>query len=118
MQFGFLGINYKNASLDVRDGLSFTNDRKLMFYQQAEAAGVTQCMALSTCNRSEVYYLYEEESQRAQIHSIYQAMFPDIDVSAYLLYFTGKEAVAYLFRVAAGLESRVLGGDQILGQGK
>jgi len=52
MQFGFLGINYKNAALDIRDGLSFTNDRKLMFYQQAEAAGVTQCMALSTCNRS------------------------------------------------------------------
>jgi len=45
-------------------------------------------------------------------------MFPDIDVSAYLLYFTGKEAVAYLFRVAAGLESLVLGEDQILGQVK
>ncbi len=118
MQFGFLGINYKNAALDIRDGLSFTNDRKLKFYQQAEAAGVTQCMVLSTCNRSEVYYLYEEESQRTQIHSIYQAMFPDIDVSAYLLYFTGKEAVAYLFRVAAGLESLVLGEDQILGQVK
>ena len=66
MQFGFLGINYKSAQMDIRDKISFTDAGKLTFFQKAERAGVTQCMALSTCNRSEVYYMYEEEEQRKQ----------------------------------------------------
>ena len=118
MQFGFLGINYKNAALNIRDKIAFTDGKKLQLFQKAEAAGICQCMALSTCNRSEIYFLYEEESQIGQIHSIYQSLFPEIDVSRYAVSLTGKEAIAYLFRVAAGLESLVLGEDQILGQVK
>lgn len=118
MQFGFLGINYKNAALNIRDKIAFTDGKKLQLFQKAEAAGICQCMALSTCNRSEIYFLYEEESQIGQIHSIYQSLFPEIDVSRYAVSLTGKEAIAYLFCVAAGLESLVLGEDQILGQVK
>ena len=118
MQFGFLGINYKKAALDVRDKISFTNDKKLEFCQKAETVGVSQCMVLSTCNRSEVYYVYETEIQQEQIRAIYERMFSDIDVSDYLVSRSGEEAVAYLFRIAAGLESLVLGEDQILGQVK
>lgn len=118
MQFGFLGINYKSAQMDIRDKISFTDAGKLTFFQKAERAGVTQCMALSTCNRSEVYYMYEEEEQRKQIRQIYTEMFPEMDLTAYLAELTQDEAVAYLFRIAAGLESLVLGEDQILGQVK
>lgn len=118
MQFGFLGINYKKAALDVRDKISFTNDKKLEFCQKAGTVGVSQCMVLSTCNRSEVYYVYETEIQQEQIRAIYERMFSDIDVSDYLVSRSGEEAVAYLFRIAAGLESLVLGEDQILGQVK
>lgn len=116
MQFGFLGINYQNAPLAVRDRTSFTDAMKLEFFQRAEEAGVDQCMVLSTCNRSEVYYLYEREEQQAQIQSIYEGMFPDVTLEELLLRLSGEEAVAWLFRIAAGLESLVLGEDQILGQ--
>lgn len=118
MQLGFIGINYKNATMDIRDKTAFTDAGKLTFFQNAEQAGITQCMALSTCNRSEVYYMYEEEAQREQIRKIYMDMFPGTDVKTYLAELTGKEAMAYLFRIAAGLESLVLGEDQILGQVK
>lgn len=118
MQLGFIGINYKNATMDIRDKTAFTDAGKLTFFQNAEQAGITQCMALSTCNRSEVYYMYEEEAQREQIRKIYMDMFPGTDVKPYLAELTGKEAMAYLFRIAAGLESLVLGEDQILGQVK
>ena len=53
MEFGFLGVNYKKAGLDIRDQTSFTDAMKLAFFQQAEKAGVDQCMVLSTCTRSE-----------------------------------------------------------------
>ncbi len=153
MQFGFLGVNFKDAPLDIRDKVSFTDARKLEFYQKAAEAGIGQCMVLSTCNRSEVYYLYEEgEAGRGKaeegeekeegkagegkkekreeewkagegkaagrMRDIYKGMFPEVEVEGYLRELEGKEAMAYLFRIAAGLESLVLGEDQILGQVK
>ena len=64
MQFGFLGINYKNAQLAVRDKTSFTDAMKLDFFQRAEAVGVDQCMVLSTCNRSEVYFFIQKKNRK------------------------------------------------------
>lgn len=118
MQFGFLGIDHKNAQLDIRDRISFTDAMKLEFFRKAENVGVDQCMVLSTCNRSEVYYFYSEEGQKTDIRRIYEEMFQDIEVRKYLAAFSGQDAMAYLFRIAAGLESLVLGEDQILGQVK
>ena len=118
MQFGFLGINYKNASLDIRDKTAFTDAMKLDFFRKAEAAGIQQCMVLSTCNRSEVFYFYIEERQCEALCQIYEEMFPAVEVKAYLVTLSGEAAFVYLFRIAAGLESLVLGEDQILGQVK
>lgn len=118
MQFGFVGINYKNAQLSIRDKTAFTDDKKLAFFRNAERIGVEQCMALSTCNRSEVYFIYETNGQRTQIRRIYEEIFPDVSVKDYLTELFGEAAMAYLFRVAAGLESLALGEDQILGQVK
>lgn len=116
MYFGYLGINYKNAPLDIRDKASFTDSRKLEFFRMAEAEGVQQCMILSTCNRSEVYFFYEYEEQMDRMRLLYTGLFRDADLSGCLTWLTGGEALAYLFRIAAGLESLVLGEDQILGQ--
>lgn len=118
MKLALLGINYKNAQLSVRDQTSMTDAMKLDFFQKAEAAGVDQCMILSTCNRCEVYYLYEEEEKNQQIKKIYEEMFSEVALEEYLIMLQGEEAMAYLFRIAAGLESLVLGEDQILGQVK
>lgn len=118
MEFGFLGVNYKKAGLDIRDQTSFTDAMKLEFFQQAERAGVDQCMVLSTCNRSEVYYFYTGAGQPEAMRRIYQDMFSRLSLSDCLSQLKGQEAMAYLFRIAAGLESMVLGEDQILGQVK
>ena len=118
MQFGFVGVNYKKVDLAVLDKTSFTDVRKMLFFQKAECVGIEQCMALSTCNRSEVYFLYEKEEQRKQIREIYEEMFPEVSLKDYLTELSGEDAIAYLFRIAAGLESLVLGEDQILGQVK
>ncbi len=118
MEFGFLGVNYKKAGLDIRDQTSFTDAMKLAFFQQAEKAGVDQCMVLSTCNRSEVYYFYSDTGQPQAMRRIYQDMFSQVSLSECLSQRQGRQAMAGLFRIAAGLESLVLGEDQILGQVK
>lgn len=118
MQLGIVGISYRSARLDIRDKAAFTDDKKIAFFQRARQEGVSQCMILSTCNRSEVYYIYQDEGQNAQIRRIYGEMFSDAGVLEHLETYEGNEAMAYLFRVAAGLESLALGEDQILGQVK
>ena len=46
MQLGYVGINYKNTDLSVRDKITFTDSGIADFMQQAEEAGVNQCMCL------------------------------------------------------------------------
>lgn len=118
MQFAVLGVNYKNARLNVRDKISFTDAGKLDFFQKAEKTGIMQCMVLSTCNRSEVYFCFDREDQKGRMRKLYEEMFPEVDLPEYLFELSGDKAIVYLFRIAAGLESLVLGEDQILGQVK
>ena len=118
MEFGYIGINYKNADQDIRDGVSFTDNGKIDFMEKAADAGISQCMVLSTCNRSEVYYLVQNTEEHKTMERLYRGNFSAICLDEYLDFRSGKEAIAYLFRVTAGLESMVLGEDQILGQVK
>lgn len=113
MQFRYIGINYKIAKLNIREQVSFTDQKKMSFLEEAEQLGVSQCMILSTCNRSEVFYFADGNEAMARL---YHSSFPDVALEEYLRELEGQEAMSYLFRIAAGLESLVLGEDQILGQ--
>lgn len=116
MEFGYIGINYKNANQDIRDRVAFTDNQKMDFLQEAAAQGIEQCMVLSTCNRSEVFFFAAEEKDFSVVKSLYQSSFSGVEMDSCMNCLHGNEAVAYLFRVTAGLESMVLGEDQILGQ--
>ena len=118
MQLGVLGINYKNAPLDIRDKTSFTDEMKFSFFNDMTAYGVEQCMCLSTCNRSEVYFFYNEEMQFDDMRALYCNYFEAVDLKDYIIEYKGENAIKYLFDVAAGIESLVAGEDQILGQVK
>ncbi len=118
MQFCFIGLNYKNTGLDVRDKTSFTDSRKIDFLEKIEEFGVDQCMILSTCNRSEVYFFYDDYEQWESVRKAYVSFFPSVNVEKYMIMYKKEKAMEYLFRVTAGLESQVLGEDQILGQVK
>lgn len=116
MEFCFLGIHYKQAPLDVRDRTAFTDIKKMEFIQQAGESGIRQCLIVSTCNRSEVFFFYEEEREREQMRKLYETMFPDVALEPYMRVQSGDEALEHLYRMTAGMESLVVGEDQILGQ--
>ena len=98
MEFGYIGINYKNADQDIRDGVSFTDNGKIDFMEKAADAGISQCMVLSTCNRSEVYYLVQDTEEHKTMERLYRGNFSEICLDEYLDFRSGKEAIAYLFR--------------------
>src|SRR3954466_9164054 len=113
-----LGLSYKTAPLALLERVVFppeTMARALTALAEHAAHGVV----ISTCNRVEVYGLvgHHETGRRALLRFLadYHGLRPS-DLEPYSYVVSQAEAVAHLFRVAAGLDSMMLGETQILGQ--
>lgn len=118
MELGLWGISYQTADSAIRDEVYFTDTRKIDFLNQLEKRGIDQGMILSTCNRCELYFFFDTQEQFQQAGECFQEQFPTVDLRDYWISFRGEQAMEYLFRVTCGIESLVLGEDQILGQVK
>ena len=116
MRFAAVGLSHKNTSMDLREQLVFTDTKKMEMYVDLMSHGILESVILSTCNRSEIYFMFEEESQINLVKERFAAFFPQVDFLNHLFFYVDKEAINYLFEVSNGLHSLVLGEDQILGQ--
>ncbi len=119
MTLSIIGVNYKTAPIELRERIAISRDELPDTTRAlADVPGVNECMIVSTCNRVELL---------AAVDS------PQIDLAAFLHRHFGldpallaphiyrdddQEAVNHLFRVAASLDSMVVGEPQILGQVK
>ena len=112
MKLAVIGISHKQLSLDKRSIFSFTDTQKLEFSGLLLTYGIEQVLILSTCNRSEVYVMYE--SDVSFLSSLYLNYFNQAMMPLYLK--KDDEALAHLLKVACGLESMLIREDQILGQ--
>ena len=110
-------MNHRNAGADVRDHVAFTPESAAAFRGRLAAAGVSQSLVLSTCNRCEVF-LWGGNTDLLCCREEFLREFPAARRGKVLGIRTGADALTYLFRIAAGLESMVLGEYQILGQVK
>jgi len=111
-----VGINHRGASLDVRERIAYrTNELPEAIDALRVAAGVHECVILSTCNRTELYFV---EGERDAIPSAWDALSARLggDASGYGYVRRDRDAAAHLFRVTSGLDSMVLGEAQIHGQ--
>jgi glutamyl-tRNA reductase len=126
MKILLVGLSHKTAPLAVREKLAFTPAmlRSAMthfdhLHPQAHLEDVREGVILSTCNRLEVYTLVRdpEVAQQAIVDFLSRAcaISPEL-FSRHLYICHDQDAVQHLFRVAAGLDSLVLGEPQILGQ--
>ena len=122
MHLFLLGVSHKTAPVDLRERLDFSSrDLGAAVEALATRASAAESVVLSTCNRSEIYVASSDpERARADITgfiSDYHAL--PTETFAPHLFSCGDEAAAkHLFRVAAGLDSLVVGEPQILGQVK
>lgn len=115
------GINYKTAPVEVRERFALSRDEILEILPQlGDRDGVAECAVLSTCNRTELYVACTDGFSTAEIASAFHQYRParvgEQEKSFYRL--KNLEAVRHIFRVAAGLESQMVGENQILGQVK
>ncbi len=114
------GVNHRTAPVEVRERLAF-RDHNLpdALCELRSRSPVTEVAILSTCNRAELYTVSPEpEAARREVVA-FLGEFHAIDpaqLEPHLYQHTDEQAARHLFRVAAGLDSMVLGEGQILGQ--
>jgi len=113
-----LGINHQSAPLDVRERVAVPAEKQADALAELVAQpGVAEAVLVSTCNRTEVYCRAESE---APVRGWLQATGAKagVDLGQHLYCHAEDVAVRHAFRVAAGLDSMVVGEPQILGQVK
>jgi len=119
MTLALVGVNYKTAPIALRERIAISRD-ELPETTRALAAveGVMECMIVSTCNRVEL--LAAVESPETDLTGFLHRHF-GLDralLEPHIYQERDRDAVRHLFRVAASLDSMVVGEPQILGQVK
>ncbi|MCV7252528.1 glutamyl-tRNA reductase [Mycolicibacterium fluoranthenivorans] len=114
------GVSHRSAPVSVLEQLSTDeSDQAKIIDQVLQSSLVTEAMVLSTCNRVEVYAVVEAFhgglSVIGQVLSEHSGMgLNDLTKYAYVRY--AEAAVEHLFAVTSGLDSLVMGEQQVLGQ--
>src|SRR3990172_3663588 len=112
MHIILIGISHKTAPVAVRERFAFSHDELADALPRFGGAAVL----LSTCNRTEVYLTAHHPIAAGSVIALLREL-KGADVPDEAFYhLTDKEAARHLFRVAAGIESMVLGEAEILGQ--
>jgi glutamyl-tRNA reductase len=114
-----IGVNHKTAPIALRERIAIGRDG-LADATRALAAtpGVTECMIVSTCNRVELLAVTEGSGTPVAEFLSRQFGIAAEVLDPHLYAYRDKEAVNHLFRMAASLDSMVVGEPQILGQVK
>ncbi|HCM41817.1 MAG TPA: glutamyl-tRNA reductase [Candidatus Omnitrophica bacterium] len=121
MSFFASGVSYKNCPVEIREKLHISEPLlgpALEFIKKQST--VSECVILSTCNRVEFYGEAEDEAGWQFFLKSYwtdQRQMPQSVLDSFY-HFRNIDAVQHLFRVTAGLDSLVVGENEILGQVK
>lgn len=116
-----IGVNHRTAGLDLREALAFTREECVQLLAAVVASGAAEALVVSTCNRTEFYVAdaTTEEADRRVRDAVRSLRGADLLAPAPSRYSAvDQDAARHLCRVAAGLDSMVLGDRQILGQVK
>jgi glutamyl-tRNA reductase len=120
MRLFAVGLSHRTAPVELRESVDFTRGGAAEALAALATRGIgRELVVLSTCNRAEIYAVAGPEAPDAvgrffaEYHQI-----PLARLSEHLYVRRGADAARHLFRVAAGLDSLVVGEPQILGQVK
>ena len=115
-----ISISFKTAPEDIRNKFAFTNSEKKDFLSQlSEFITDAKCVIFGTCNRTEIYV----ESHNG-VFSILENLLSRktklsiSEIRKYARYYEEESAIEHIFKVTCGLDSMILGENEILSQVK
>jgi glutamyl-tRNA reductase len=122
MHIAVVGLSHRTAPVEIRERLSIPEQSLEASLQQLRSDDeVLEASILSTCNRLEIYTLLRHPDQGIDAVGSFLSQVSGLssaELAPHLFTYHHEEAVAHLLRVAAGLDSLVLGEGQILSQVK
>jgi len=122
MHIAVVGLSHRTAPVELRERLSIPEQTMEASLQRLRSDDqVLEASILSTCNRLEIYALLRHPEQGISAVGSFLSQVSGLQVeelTPHLFTYHHEEAVAHLLRVAAGLDSLVLGEGQILSQVK
>lgn len=114
-----VGLNHRTAPLELREKLTLTGYALSLALEDLHSEALHEAVILSTCNRLEIYAVADDAADgRRRIEAFIARLqnIPQTVVQPYLYHLEGEPVSRHLLRVAAGLDSMILGEAQILGQ--
>ena len=120
---GLVGISYKSADLEIRERFAFSKEEIATFTEQLlKTEKIQGVVVISTCNRTEIYYHAPQNHNGDALEEIFHVLSAQKNYTKILKpYFyikTNDQAVLHLFKVVSGIDSLIVGEDQIIGQVK
>ncbi|MCK8824441.1 glutamyl-tRNA reductase [Fuchsiella alkaliacetigena] len=120
MNIIIMGLNHKTAPVEVREQISFTSQEKETALESIiETNDVQEGLVLSTCNRTEIYVVASQLKKAKGFIKKLLSNFSTLSIeklNSVLYTYTNLDAVTHLYKVVSGLDSMILGEEQILGQ--
>lgn len=119
MKLFALSCNFRTAELKILEALALSRERIAEFYTKGFFAEFEECVLLSTCNRVEIYVRANGNPTEKLAGKLadYSGV-PAETILKSAAVFSDRDAVLHLFEVASGLDSRMVGEAEILGQVK
>ena len=115
-----ISVNFKNTPENIRNKFAFTNSEKELFISELnKLLKSAKCIILSTCNRCEIYI-----ENPKNVFSILENLLKEktklslSEIRKYARYYENKSAIEHIFKVTSGLESMIVGENEILSQVK
>ena len=122
MRLHAVGISHRTAPVELRECVDFARQGLDSALADLGRRGFArEVVVLSTCNRAEIYAVTDGDEGAPDALALFMSEYHGValpDLAPHLFTVKGTEAATHLFRVAAGLESLVVGEPQILGQVK
>lgn len=113
--FFVVGISYKKADAELRGQFSLSPTKKANLLTQAKSCGIESIIAISTCNRTEMYGFVNHPSELITLLcGNTTGTIQDLERVAYI--YKDVDAMEHMFRVGAGLDSQILGDFEIISQ--
>jgi glutamyl-tRNA reductase len=112
-----VGLSHHGSSLALLERVSVRRDKQRPLLDALRAAGYAEAVVLSTCSRTEIYAVAGAQPERDLLAVLAEyADCPRALLESAAEHREGLGAVDHLFRVTGGLDSRVIGEVEILGQ--
>ncbi len=123
MNIVVVGLSHKTAPVEVREKLTFPTEKiGEALYNLKSYPGIDESAILSTCNRVEICAVVKNTVDGFKgINEFLISREPSLDHSGlvpHLYFYSSKDAIRHIFRVASSVDSLVVGEPQILGQFK